>query len=310
MIPRRAFLSQLGLVAAAGASAWWLRDHVLWPAPDLVLTPGASGSGWLPFWRPDQGVVIVQARVNGRTVQALVDSGAQTSVIDRALAARLGLPTALAGPLILAFGVSGDPQLGRAATFDLQLGSLSLNGLRAALFDVAALAGASGRPFELILGQDVLHAVVADLDFAAGRLAFHDPAGYSPPPGAAPTPARLKGREVLVPVIVEGARLEVALDTGASSALALSAETAQAAGLLSGRSVGSVPSIGFGGYTRDRLVHVRSFTFAGRTVEDMPVHVYQPSGDHVPDGLLGVAALTGLRLILDTGRASLHLAAT
>jgi predicted aspartyl protease len=310
LISRRSFLSQIGLVAAASAAGWWLRDRFLWPAPRVVFTEGADGSGWLAFSSPDRGMAIVEARLGGVPVQALVDSGAQSSVIDRGLARRLGLPIAAAGPVIVAFGVSGGAQLGRAATFSLQLGALSLQGLRAATLDLASVSRASGRTFSLVLGQDALHALVADFDFPHSRVAFHDPAAYRLPAGAAPVEVRMQGREMLVPVDVEGARLEVVLDTGASAALALSSETARAAGLLSGRPVGSAPSVTFGGLVQDRMIRVKAFTFAGRTRLDVPLQVYEPSGGRAPGGLLGVEALKDLRMILDAGRGRLHLVAT
>jgi predicted aspartyl protease len=309
LISRRSLLSQFGLLAIGGAAAWWLRDNVLWPSPRVVLADGQDGSGWLPFSHREQGVVIVEALVNGAPVQVLVDSGAQTSVIDRGLAQRMQLPTAVAGPVVLAYGVSGGPQLGRAASIDLQLGAVSLQGLRAAVLDLAPISGASGRDFSLILGQDVLHALVADFDFPASRLAFHAPETYRLPDGAAPASARVRGREMLVPVTVETVSLEVVLDTGASAALALSSETAEAAGLLTGRRVGYAPSITFGGLSHDRVVRVKSFAFAGRSYGEVPVHIYEPSGARVPSGLLGVEALRPFRVILDTGRDRLHLVA-
>ncbi len=252
--------------------------------------------------------MIVEARLNGAPVHALVDSGAQSSVIDRGLAERLGLPADIVGPVIVAYGVSGGPQLGRAASLDLQFGNLTLHGLRAALFDLSAISSASGRLFQLILGQDALRALVADFDFPGDRLSLESPAAYSLPEGAQPATARLQGRELRVPVTVEGAPLEVVLDTGASAALSLSAEAAEAAGLLSGRPVVYAPSITFGGVGRDRLVRVEAFTFAGRTYADLPVQIYEPSGDRVPSGLLGVGALEALRVVLDLGRGRLHLA--
>jgi predicted aspartyl protease len=308
LISRRSLLSQAGLIAAVGAAAWWARDHVLWPAPRLALAPGAAGSGWLAFQLAEQGVPIVDVRIAGQPFRALVDSGAQSSVIDRGLAMRLGLPTAIAGPVIVAYGVSGGPQLGRAATLDVGLGALTLQGLRAALFDLSGIATASGRLFSLILGQDVLRTLVGDFDFPGQRLAFQPAATYALPTGARPVPAELKGRELRVPVTVEGAPLQVVVDTGASAHLSLSTETAEAAGLFDGRPTGWVPSVTFGGSGADRLVTVREFAFAGRTWRDIPVHVFDPSGGRVPSGLLGVGALEDDRVVVDLAAGRLHLA--
>ena len=308
LIARRAFLSQIGLFAAAGGVGWWLHDHLLWPAPSVRFADGRS-SGWLDFATPGQGVAIVETEVMGRPVRALLDSGAQSSVIDRGLADRLALPSSAFAPLIVAFGVCGAPQLGHAATLDVQLAGLRLAGLRAAMFDLASLAEATGRPFELILGQDVLKVLVADIDFPAARMALHAADGYVPPAEARALPARSSGRALLVPATIEGARLELMLDTGALALLALSDQAARAAGLLDGRPQQWAPAIGFGGFTRDRLVQAGPVEIAGRPYGEIPVQIYAPGrGAPVPKGLVGVQAFDAFRLILDMPRAALHIA--
>ena len=285
-----------------------MREHVLWPAPTPVFADGRS-SGWLDFAEPDAGVPLVVASVNGQRVEALLDSGAQSSVIDQGLAARLGLSTTAIAPIIIAFGVSGAPRLGRTASLDVALGGLILKGLRAAVFELAPVAAASGRGFGMILGQDVLRLLIADLDFPGGRLAFHAPAAYAPPPEARAVPVRSTGRQLLVPVTVEGTALEALIDTGATAALALSVQTAEAAGLLAGRPVESAPAITFGGAARDRLVTVQTATLAGQTFRDLAVHIYTPGGAApLPAGLVGVEAFARFRAIIDVGGGRLHLA--
>jgi predicted aspartyl protease len=307
LINRRSFLTQAGILVAAGGAAWWLRDNVVWPAPKASFAGDAAWSGWLAFAADEPRIVIVDVVVNGVRARALLDSGAQSSVVDRGLAQRLALPVSAIAP-VLAFGVSGAPQIGRSAAMDLQAGALRLHGLRAAMLDLAPIAAASGRPFDMIIGQDVLRTVVADVDFPNGRLAFHDPERHVLPPGALASPARTEGRELLVPITVESARLEVVLDTGASGALALSPEAARTAGLLDGRPVRSAPSITFGGLSQDRVVRARTLGFAGAEHTGVRVHIYSPAqGARVPTGLLGVEVLEGFRTIIDLGRGRLHL---
>jgi predicted aspartyl protease len=306
LIRRRSFLAQLGLLAAGGAAAWWFRDKVLWPAPEARF-PSAGTTGWLPMLDPHQGVVVLEARLAGRTVRALVDSGAQSSVVDRGLAERLGLPVTAIAPVVVAFGVSGGPQIGRAASLDLTLGGLTIEGLRAAVLDLAPISDAARRPFDLILGQDLLHQVVADFDFPNARLAFVEPPG-APPAGARALPVRLERRELFTAVSVEGVTIEVVLDTGSSGALALSDETAEAAGLLDGRPVGRAPSLTFGGLSFDRVVRARTLEFADEVFRDVAVHVFSPAqGAPRPSGLLGVEALRRFRLLVDAGRGQVHL---
>ena len=110
---RRDLLIRLGLVGAAAGGAWWFRDYVLWREPEIVL-PAEGDTGWLPYAEPRATTPTVAATVNGTPVRALIDSGAQYSVIDRALFQTLGLTDVFRLPMV-AYGVGGDAQVGRGA---------------------------------------------------------------------------------------------------------------------------------------------------------------------------------------------------
>src|SRR5690606_34539054 len=98
-----------------------LRDQVFWREPEPRIAGGRTA--WLDFAEPRYATVTIRARVNGRDVEALVDSGAQRSVIHRDLARELGLGGLhqLSTPL-LAYGVGGRPQLGEAVSLEVEVG--------------------------------------------------------------------------------------------------------------------------------------------------------------------------------------------
>ena len=301
-------LLKTGALALLGAGLWRLRDRIFWPDPKAAFFGAAKSSGGLAFSSRAHRVVIVDATVNGEPVRALIDSGAQSSVIDRSLADRLDAPAGFGAPVV-ALGMSGQPQMGRSAVVDVRLGELMLKGLHPAVLELGAIASASGLPFRLILGQDMLRQVVADFDFPRERLWLHRREGYVPPPSAVAAQARLRGRELVVPVMIDGAPLEVVVDTGASGALSVSSDVAEALGLLRGRAVSWGRSISFGGLSRTQVVEVDSFSFAGRDYRGVPVHVYTaPAKGLIPDGLLGVGLLENYRVILDQAKGVLHLA--
>jgi predicted aspartyl protease len=160
----------------------------------------------------------------------------------------------------------------------------------------------------LVLGQDLLGVVVADIDFPGRRLRFVGPDAYAPPSGALAAPARRKGRALLAQVEVEGARLEPTLDTGASSPLVLASDVAEAAGLLSNRLVEPARSLVLGGVAEGRLVRVETLAFGGEVLRNVPVHIYerQPMPGF-PSGLLGIGALRRFRAGLDHAGGRLHL---
>lgn len=306
LISRRAFVSQLTGLGVAAGGAWLLRDQILWRAPQARVAN--AGTAWIDFASRRLSAVTVPARIKGLTVEALVDSGAEYSVIDATLARWLGLGGDLLSVPMIAYGVGGRAQMGRAVTLDARIGGLSLKRLRAAALDLGPVAAMTGLAVPLVLGQDVLSTVIADIDFPRRRLRFAARDGYLPPASAASTPVRRKGRALLVPVKVEGASLEVVLDTGASAALVLADNVAEAAGLLSARPVRTAQSLVLGGAMQGRAVTAQRMRFAGEVFENVDVHVFDaPRLPVVPQGLLGYGALQRFRAILDHGGARLHL---
>ena len=302
---RRTLLRQLALLGAGLGAAWWVREHYLVPRPEVVF-PGAPATGWVALPDPS-GLIEMTAIVAGIPLRVVVDSGAQFSVIDRALAARLGLKET---PLpMLAFGVSGRPSVTHTVALDLSLAGLAIRGLRAATLELLSLSGAIRRPFAMLIGRDVLQAVTADIDWPNGRVRFVAPGAYRPQSGAQVAPTHSRSGALMTPVAIEGrAPVDVMVDTGATSEIALSEETARSLGLLAGRPVTTGASVSLGGFSRDRVVHAHAVEFAGRRLDDVEVQVFTPSvHGPMPAGLLGVGILKHFRVGLDLGAGVLWL---
>lgn len=312
LISRRSLIGQAGLLAATGGGLWLLKERVLWPAPRPAFDPVIGGSGWLPLAR-DLLVPVVEAQVNGERVRALIDSGAQATVVDKRLAERLDLMDAFSVPMI-AFGISGAPQTGRGANLQVTLGGLTLAGLRAAALDLSPLAALRGQgpPLGLVIGQDVLRTVILDLDLPRDRLSLQSADTHVPPPGAEDVPARSRGKELYTNVTVEGVALEVAIDTGLSAALALSEDLARSIGLLDpDRRVRRTQSVTFGGVSSGREVLADRLELGGRVLRQASVSVYERKPPSLlPAGLLGSGALRRTRAVLDLGQGRFLLAPT
>jgi len=299
---RRSFLSRLGSLAFGGGLLWLGWRYVRWPEPDVAFDGGGVSSGPLPFARPGDRLLLVDGMVRGRPTPMLIDSGAQYTVIDRAFADRIGLEAALAPP-VLAYGLTGGPSLGRAASLDAEVGPMRLTGLRAAVLDLSDVTALGGRSFPVILGRDVLGGLVVDLDFPRRRIAFHRPDAFAWPQGATAVPVRTGPAGLFAPLTVEGyGPIEALIDTGASTEVALAQEVARAAGLLDGRRTRTAPSVSLGGVSLDRLVTAERVGFAGRAFEAVTVQIYVPPElPGVPRALIGVGLLEDWRVILDVG---------
>ena len=306
MVNRRALLRQLAILGAGLGAAWWVRERYLFPKPEVAFATGTSGTGWMPLPDP-AGLVELQAHLRGVPIRVVVDSGAQFSAVDRMLAERLGLRPA---PIpMLAFGVSGQPEVTHTVALDLAIGGLQVQGLRAATLDLLSLSGVMRRPFAMLVGRDLLSVVAADIDWPNGRAALMRPEAFRAPPAARLAPTQSRNRALMTEVSIEGgAPVEVMVDTGATSEIALAEATAERLGLLDGRPTGTGRSVSLGGLSRDRVVRAASVEFAGRRLSDVEVQVFTPAmRGPLPDGLLGVGILRRYRVGLDLGAGRLWL---
>lgn len=302
---RRSFLIRAAAAVAAVGGGLWLKDHVIWRRPRLTFPEGGT-SGWLPFVAENAATPTVRTRIAGRTVTALIDSGAQYSVIDRALVEELGLTTFFDMPLV-AYGVGGQPQVGRGVTLDLAVGALAVTGLRAAILDLGPLAEAAGLAAPLVLGQDILGEAVLEMAVQQRRARLADPAAHRLSAAVRPVEVRRAGAALTGEVTVEGAVIRAVIDTGASALLALSESAALAAGLLDGRPQRTSSSIVLGGVAPARVVRARTVTFGDDLWRGVPTNIYADAPlPNYPAALLGMAAFDDRDVVLDLGRGRLH----
>jgi len=305
---RRDLLIRLGLLAGGLGAAWWVRDHLLWPAPGIAFAGEVESTGWTPYVAR-ASTPTVRVRLAGREVAALVDSGAQYSVIDRALVASL---TAAGADLpvfeipMVAFGVGGQPQVGRGVTLDVGIGPLRLNRLRAAVLDLGPLASPEGLGTPLILGQDVLRLLTLDLDTERRRLRLSRSHAHSPAADLHALETRLKGGALSLAVEVEGRSLEAVIDTGASALLSLSQDAAAEAGLLDGRPARPGTSIVLGGAIASTVVEAADISIGGTVHRAAQVPIYADVRlPGFPRALVGMGAFEGRRVRLDLGAGDL-----
>ena len=299
---RRDFLVRLGLIGATVAGGWWLRDNVLWRKPEIVLP---SEPEWLPFAERRTSVPTVEVMLGDRPIRALIDSGAQYSVIDRALLVEIGAPETFDMPIV-AYGVGGQAQVGKGVTLDVTVGATKIAHLRTAILGLGPLASQAGLGTPLILGQDVLGELMLDLDVERRRLRFLPgaagvgTAGW--PENVTAVDVRRNNGALKTIVTVEGATVDAVIDTGSSAIIALSRSTATAAGLLDDRERRDGSSIVLGGSMASTLVQARTMTFADQLYERAEAAVYADVAlPGFPDALVGMAAFAGRRAVLDLG---------
>ncbi len=308
MISRRYLLSRLTMVAAGGAMLWAIRDRLPWPPAEVAFESGER-SGWIPL--TNRGSMIeIPGTVNGVPIRVVVDSGAQMTAIDRGLAQRLQLPQTAGALPLLAFGVTGAPTISHTVKLQLGLPGLAVSDLRAAVLDLEGLGKLTGRPFSMLLGRDVLRHLALEIDYPRRRVAFHRTGGQAPTLDAITLPLKVVGGAPTLQVRVDGSDpINVLVDTGASTSLALSQDAARKAGLLApGRASTTAHSISLGGLSLDQVVVAQTVDVGGLTLRETPVQIYVPAArGKAPDGLLGAGLLRRYLTVLDLGAGQLFL---
>ncbi|MEG1451683.1 pepsin/retropepsin-like aspartic protease family protein [Brevundimonas sp.] len=304
---RRSFLLNAAGLAAVIAGGLWLKDNVLWRKPQLVFE---AQSPWIALEQPAASLPVIRLRVLGQPVLALIDSGAQYSVIDKALAERLTQAGHIGKTFdmpMIAYGVGGQAQVGRGTTLSLDMDGVTVPSLRTAILDLGPLArDADGPGVELIIGRDLLREAVVELDLPRRRVRFLDPQNWQADLDMRVVATKPVGDALGVEVSVEGAVVSAVLDTGASSLLSLSEATAREAGILDGRAEEAGQSLVLGGVAKARWVEVSTLTFGDEMRRNERVAVFGDSPlPNYPDALLGIGAFRGRKLALDLGRMAL-----
>lgn len=272
------------------------------PAAEARHRLAGDSTGWIDFHLHAGARVYLPATVNGVAAEALLDSGAEMIVLDRAFAEQIGVEGAGDLPAVGTGGVAS-AQIARGVT--LEIGGLTLPEMSVAILDLSAIAQALGRPLPVILGKDAFNELIVDVDFPHRRIAFHRPESFAPPPDAREVPlSEATGGLRSVPVSIEG-RPEAPFDfdIGNGGALIVFPGYAEAEGLLQGRPSSTVLSGAVGGMREAGIARLASVRFAGVELRDVPA-VFPPAGPSAVDsdrtvGNLGIGILGRFRLITD-----------
>ncbi len=213
------------------------------PFPDALLarpgdvhkatfSDGASSTGWIPFEFFGGARIFIPAKVNGHDIVVLLDSGAQSSVIDKGLAQSIGLKPKGEANLQ---GSGGDETAGIVDGVTVEVGALKLSNLTVISIDLQSHARELGHALPFVLGDELFRELAVDIDIANRRIAFSDPARITRPQGAAELPLVTIIGLRSIPVSVDGAApVQFEFDLGSNSPLMVFPSYAKAHGLPDG----------------------------------------------------------------------------
>ena len=272
------------------------------PASERTLSfaPGTSTTGPVKY-NPFTGTrIYIPARVNGREVEVLLDSGADTTVLDKSFAESIGRHMVGSG---VATGSGGEQDSGYAKDVTIEIGNITLRAPTVAVIDLAEVANRIAIPLPVILGKDVFLQSIVDIDPSKPTIAFHDPARFTPPADATMVPLEPLGSLRVVPVSVEGLPdAPMIFDLGNGGYMSLTPAYWQKHNLLNGRTSSTRSSGAIGGEQINHVATLKTIRFAGVTFRDVPAELSAPNIETDSEreaGNVGMPLLRRFRMMID-----------
>lgn len=238
--------------------------------------------------------IYLPASLNGVETEALLDSGAELSLIDVEFAALTGLA---------AFGHAEARGTG-AGTSDVQFAEgvridaagLTLAEQVVAIMDLSDISKRlAGSPLTLILGREVFDAGLWHLDI--NNAALRSLAPHDLPKSGALTLTDAHGIKQL-DILIDGVPVKADFDLGNGSEVLLSQEFAEQAGLLKpDKILGTKEGGGVGGAITRTLVRVDTLEIGGHVLSDVTAAV-SPQSDGAQANI-GVSVLRHFNWLID-----------
>jgi len=223
----------------------------------LTLSAGASAERLIV----DNGRLFIQATIGGVNTEALLDSGAEATLIDPRLAALAKLPE---GQPISLKGSGGEAPARIVPDVKVEALGVTFTPEALVVLDMTDLSTRLiKRPTQAIVGRELFDAARLRIDINGGTIDHADPAAA--PPGQRLALTAHAGIES-VPVMVNGTSAQAEFDIGNGSGVLVSRAMAKKLGLkVTGQQSGG----GVGGETRRDTVMLDRLQVAGAIFRDV-----------------------------------------
>ncbi len=235
-------------------------------------------------------LIVVQGSVGPlKGLNFLLDTGANTTVLDSRVARKLGLDATPTGVAVLGGSVEG----GMATAPSVEFGPIRRDNVRVLIKELPFIRGAVPFQIDAIVGLDVLGQSEFEIDYSAREIRFGAPRAM---PDS--VPLQMENGLVFVDAVVNHTKARLLVDTGAPS-LVMFQETAEAkAGVKGGDAQMSTKKIGDFDRRRVREISLRlgEVEFGHEAVFVVP---NLRDAGHDFDGVISPAALGFTRVAVD-----------
>lgn len=238
--------------------------------------------------------IFLPVEVQGIATEALLDSGAEMTLIDTAFATTAGLA---------AFGEeeargtgAGTQSVQFAEGVTLKAAGKTLQDRMVVILDLTDISQrVVGAPLTVVLGREFFDAGIYAIDIAAGRIEEIDPDAV---PVSDPLPLQDAHGIKQLSASVNGVTVLADFDLGNGNEVLLSRSFAERAGLLAPENIlGTKMGGGIGGDVERTLVRVETLEIGGLTLKDVTAAV-APQGDGA-DANVGVSVLRNFHIVVD-----------
>ncbi len=239
----------------------------------------------------------IKAQVNGVDASAIIDSGAGRTIIDSEFAAKNGIQ--LRAGFNVA-GITGNTYGHFADGMNVRLGNLILEDLRAGVLNLNPNRNGVEESVDIILGREFFEQFSVDIDLESNVVVFSDPNKIITLNNAEPSPLNRTPRGTpYFPISMnKQASIAAAFDLGYNGTVLVSADYAEKAGLLKGRRVSTVASMGVEGLSISRITTLDEVKLAGVELKNVPVEIPAIWNRTIP-AIVGFELLNRFHIVTD-----------
>jgi len=231
--------------------------------------------------------IVLQVKLAGKgPFTVLLDTDTDPSGIDLTTARDLGLSAGAKG--YPASGGGTDVNVTFLTKLPLvELGSLSVRNVSAAVIDMKKLSDRLGRPIHGVLGYSFLKDRIVQIDYQAHKVRFYDTTPY---PGIQNAPNmvnrialnfRYDDDVIIDNVFINGQKMRATIDTGSSSTLCLTPEAITILDLDEDVKNARVStSVGYNGEYENRIGMLKSVRIGRLSLESVETTFWLPGTGH------------------------------